>query len=112
MNYIPQRLQIISESLHFSEMITNPEKFFGPNYKTLINFWIWTETNVSPSDCYGGITSDAWDTVYENAIREFGKYPVVYLYVEEMEITAAHSLIETGQLFFLPALIASSETVH
>lgn len=112
MNYIPQRLQILSERLHCSEMITNPEKFFGPNYKILINFWIWSETNVFPADCYRFFPGGAWDTVYDTAIKEL-EYPLfMQLHMEEMEISVAHSLIETGQLFYLPALIAGPETVH
>ena len=31
----------VSEFFNIPEIITNPEVYFGPNYKTLLNFWIY-----------------------------------------------------------------------
>ena len=43
MSYISNRHRSISESLGNPEILTDPEIFFEPNYKILLNAWFYRE---------------------------------------------------------------------
>jgi hypothetical protein len=43
MNYISSTHQRLSCYLNNNDVLNNPEKYLGPNYKILLNFWIHTE---------------------------------------------------------------------
>jgi hypothetical protein len=46
MSYITRRHNDLSKFQGTTEVLTNPEKYFGPNYKILINYWIDCEIEI------------------------------------------------------------------
>ena len=44
MTYISNRHRAISDRERNLEILSDPEKYFGPNYKILLNAWIYVET--------------------------------------------------------------------
>jgi hypothetical protein len=88
------------------EVLSQPEKFFGPNYKTLLNFWIyWDSLTRKQKDVYFSkhFPPDSFARIQshfqEMYILNYGFYYI------ELEIMAAHIIIDSGEcLTFLPFL--------
>jgi hypothetical protein len=64
MSYISNTHQRISDQFSNRDILTNPEKYFGPNYKILLNFWIIRENpqascNMESSYCYDYLLGEA-----------------------------------------------------
>jgi hypothetical protein len=47
MNYISKIHKNLSLYFDNSKILTNPEEYLGPNYKILLNFWIYWESLTS-----------------------------------------------------------------
>ena len=47
--------QLFADNLGKPEALQNPQDFLGPNYATVLNFWIWLDT----------LTPEQWRTVEE-----------------------------------------------
>ena len=47
--------QLFADRLGKPEALQNPQDFLGPNYATVLNFWIWLDT----------LTPEQWKTVGE-----------------------------------------------
>ncbi len=105
-------LQYRSNLVRNPDVLANPERHFGPNYKALINFWIywdslsWEQLDVhfeKRGKLHGSTRGDA-----ERLCREAAKSIVsgdVWLFLNdcESEIVASHILLESGiPLTFLP----------
>ena len=43
MTSISKSHKCFSELLNEPRVLTNPEEFLGPNYKAVLNFWLWSE---------------------------------------------------------------------
>ena len=105
-------LQYLSNLVRNPDVLTNPERHFGPNYKTLINFWIyWDSLSWEQLDVHfekrGKLHGSTWRDA-ERLCREAAKsivsgYVCYFLNEYENEIVASHILLETGSpLTFLP----------
>lgn len=109
MNYISARHKFFSDHLIDSNVLTNPEKYFGPNYKTLLNFWIYWETltsgeKINVLDRQLNITKQFY---FQELLECAGKFITVnsHLYFNELEIICANEILESGKsLVFLPLL--------
>jgi hypothetical protein len=108
----------LSEQLKNTEVLTNPQKFLGPNWETVLRFWLYFEslTREQKNELlrrYFAIdynTSDhAWDLVYNVATEVIGKgiwgavwfvipFPTALTY----ELIALHKLEKP---FFLPLVV-------
>ena len=105
-------LQLISHWSANPDVLTYPERHFGPNYKTLINFWIyWDSLSWEQLDVHlekrGKLHGSTWRDA-ERLCREAAKSIVsreVWRFLNdcENEIVASHILLESGiSLTFLP----------
>ena len=105
MSYISLFHKRISEYEYNPEIIDDPEKYFGPNYKILLNFWIYLE-RIGPEKlkkyqdylmCMG---TNEWTLSLSNIfIAEdcMPPYDLPDLKYYEREIIAAHVLIDLGK---------------
>jgi hypothetical protein len=95
-------------------VLENPEKYLGPNYKEVLNFWFYKESlSVEKRLTYSGGKNKlskqslivAIDRSYELASEVIPKKCAIYLCEPSCEIVAAHLYIEQGIPFtFLPLL--------
>jgi len=103
----------------FDDPLTNPEKFLGPNWETVLNYWKYLDKLLpddfkhnfvaSPSNYTSKIAAwakditprqaNAWAASYETySIRDYYGWATV-------ELIAMHKIIEEGEpLFFVPQL--------
>jgi hypothetical protein len=111
--YVPTtRHKQISEELNEPEVLTIPEKYFGPNYKTLLNFWIyWDSLSLDKRCCYqdllNSLSGSIWCQAYCEARISSGKVMncTVSLLCWEMEIAGMHIILDEGKpLTFIPLL--------
>jgi hypothetical protein len=113
--YLPTvRLRRISELLNDPEILTNPEKYFGPNYKILLNFWIyWNSLTSKQRVIYyssvnnlGAVTySGAYEVATKTAEQSFSERLLITLAPIECEIIRMHEILEEGKsLTFIPLL--------
>lgn len=90
------------------EILTNPEKYFGPNYKTLINYWIDCENkNISTLDHYRSM--DAPSLEYCNFVRgvtlDGALIYLSHLTGIEEEIMKCHLFIDSSfPLYYIPQI--------
>jgi hypothetical protein len=105
-------LQLISHWSANPDVLTYPERHFGPNYKTLINFWIyWDSLSWKQLDVHfekrrelpGSTWRDA-ERLCRDAAKSIVSREVWYFLNDcENEIVASHILLESGiPLTFLP----------
>jgi hypothetical protein len=111
--YLPTtRHKQISEQLNYPEVLTIPEKYFGPNYKPLLNFWIYWDSLSSTQrydyqDLINNLSDYIWHKAYYEARRSSEKVMncAVSLLCWEMEIVGMHEILEEGKsLTFIPLL--------
>jgi hypothetical protein len=115
MNNISGKHLAISKIYYEPEILTNPEKYFGPNYKTLLNVWIYSES-LTPSQRNN--YQKLWEKLTpENKIKQEKN---IYTYSEmyrgfemtnsllEKDIIVAHLILENGgKLYSVPLLTLS-----
>jgi hypothetical protein len=92
------------------EVLSHPEKYFGPNYKILLNFWIYwgSLTGIQedkyfqkpfPADSFARVLRQSREITDVMDITGYGFYYI------EREIMGAHNIIDSGEyLTFLPLL--------
>jgi hypothetical protein len=113
--YLPTgRHRRISDFLNDSEILINPEKYFGPNCKILLNFWIYWESltseqrytyysrvNKLSTDIYNEARVLAKKTAGQSLFKQLLN-TLTYL---EKEIVGMHEILEEGKsLTFIPLL--------
>jgi hypothetical protein len=112
-------LQELSNRLNNPEVLTNPEPFLGPNWETVLRWWLyresltddqWNELNrrycAIDDDTWNRARDLAWDVTnkvigVDNriAVWDVAPYPEALTY----ELIAMHLLLERGhQLTFVP----------
>jgi|LakMenEpi03Aug12_release.lakeMendotaPanAssembly.Ray.scaffolds.fasta_scaffold470987_2 hypothetical protein len=100
----------------FPDVITNPEEYFGPNYKILLNLWIyWDSLDYNKHEEYWNLAAKVYDFGYsEKLMNRISCYVDTKLTSSqldmfsnfELEIIAAHLLVEAGEpLVYLPLLM-------
>jgi hypothetical protein len=111
--YLPTtRHKQISEQLNDPRVLTIPEKYFGPNYKPLLNFWIYWDSLSSIQRCdYQDLIKNLGDSIWPKAYYEARRSSekvmncAVSLHCWELEIVGMNKIIEEGKsLTFIPLL--------
>jgi hypothetical protein len=113
--YLPTvRHKLISESLNDPEILTNPEKYFGPNYKILLNFWIYWESLTSKqrftyysrvNKLSADIFNEAFVVTRKMVEHSLSNQLLITLINLEWEIIGMHEILEEGKsLTFIPLL--------
>jgi hypothetical protein len=108
----------LSDYLKNTEVLTNPQKFLGPNWETVLRFWSYFESLTDEQNDelvrrYEAIDDNthdrAWDLAYDATIEVIGWYNscAVWIFapypkVLTFEIIALHKLEKP---FFLPLLV-------
>jgi hypothetical protein len=112
--------QRLSKELKNPEVLTNPELFLGPNWETVLRFWLYYESltveqKVELDRRWFAIDDDthirAWDLAYHATAEVIGVdnrravfYATSYLPIT-MELIAMHLLFERGHsLTFVPLI--------
>jgi hypothetical protein len=107
-----KRHRDISDKLNNPEILTNPEKYFGPNYKTLLNFWIyWDSLTEEVKDKFYWFILEIDYYILSDAVG-VAKYSTrQVLNIEysfgfwEYEIIGMHNILDEGKsLTFIPML--------
>lgn len=107
-----KRHRDISDKLNNPEILTNPEKYFGPNYKTLLNFWIYWDglTNAVKNKFYSLLMGIDYNS-FCIAVRDVKFSTRQVLNIEynfkywEYETIGMHNILEEGKsLTFIPML--------
>jgi|688.fasta_scaffold199800_5 hypothetical protein len=93
MNYISKNHRRISEYLSNREILTNPEKYFGPNYKILLNAWIIQE---NPRVRWNTPAVDS-NCTYTEACKVVGPAISSWCGIMSREIIAAHLILAAGK---------------
>jgi hypothetical protein len=112
--------QNLSDKLKNPKVLTNPEPFLGPNWETVLRWWLYAESLTSEQTkelCrrywdIDYITCDrAWTLAEDATIEVIGRdnRRLVYNYTSYLAITyeliAMHLLFERGyQLTFVPLI--------
>jgi hypothetical protein len=110
MNYISERHEYVSRMIGNPEVLSQPEKFFGPNYKTLLNFWIYWESltgNQKYTYFLKPIPADSFShlSLHSRLITDVINITDYAFYCIELEIIGAHNIINSSdRLIFLPLL--------
>jgi hypothetical protein len=113
MNYISNIHKNFSLYFDNPEILTNPEEYFGPNYKILLNFWIYWETLTPKQITEYRRQADTYVYSYRRNVLNAAEYveskikrpDLMYFSSFDLEIFAAHILIESSlPLTFLPLL--------
>jgi|694.fasta_scaffold107317_4 hypothetical protein len=108
MSYITHRHRTLSAFHGEHEVLNNPEKYFGPNYRTLINYWIYCENNkISPLGHYFSIDDPSRE--YCNFVRgvtlDGALINLVHLTGIEEEIMKCHLFIDSPfPLYYIPQI--------
>jgi hypothetical protein len=116
MNYISRIHENFIIIKGFPDVITNPEEYFGPNYKILLNLWIyWDSLDYNKHEEYWNLAAKVYDFGYsEKLMNRISCYVDTKLTSSqldmfsnfELEIIAAHLLVEAGEpLVYLPLLM-------
>jgi hypothetical protein len=110
MNYNSKRHEQVCRMIGNPEVLSQPEKYFGPNYKILLNFWLyWQSLTVIQKDTYfrKHFPADSFERIKSHSreitdVMNITNYGFYYI---EREIMAAHIIIDSGEcLTFLPFL--------
>jgi hypothetical protein len=112
MNYISRSHKRISDNVN-REILTIPQDYFGPNYKDLLNFWIYRETlsDYQLANVWEKIyamNGDTWrqarDLIFKLSDQvDWFNVPPIFMSIVELEICFAHIILERGEsLVFLP----------
>jgi hypothetical protein len=114
MNHISSRLKYLSELCDTTlDIIYDPEKAFGPNYKTLLNFWIYLDIiGTAEQMRYHNTILNMDDAEWveakgntNNAAAQMNGNILMQLTCYELELVVAHILIDSGKtLTFIPLL--------
>jgi hypothetical protein len=117
---ISKTQQRLSRELNNPEVLTNPEPFLGPNWETVLRWWLYYEslTDEQKEELYRryfAIDDDtrnhAWDLAHDATIEVIGKdngwavlwvapySPITY------ELIAMHLLFERGHSLTIVPLI-------
>ncbi len=61
--------QAFSDRLNNLDVLTNPEKYLGPNYQDVLNFWIYLDTLSNEekgemNDRFLALDEDVWDSAW------------------------------------------------
>ena len=121
MDYISIPHRRISDNVN-REILTSPQDYFGPNYKDLLNFWVYHETL---SDYQLGnvwekiyaMNGDTWLQARDLIIKlseqfDWFNVPPGFMTNVELEICFAHIILERGEsLVFLPLYLDTYESV-
>jgi hypothetical protein len=113
--------QHLSNYLKNPEVLTNPEPFLGPNWETVLRWWLYEESltdgqkrelrrRYKAIDNYTRIR--AWELAHDAAVEVIGEdnwdavwYVVSYPEVLTCELIAMHLLFERGHsLTFVPLI--------
>ena len=121
MEYISQKHRGISEWHNDRVILTNPELYFGPNYKALLNYWIFYErlTEGAKENYWGKIWAldgTVWERHRRIVDESFNKVndiiSVATMAIIEREICAAHLILDQGEsLVFLPLMVDAFSSV-
>jgi hypothetical protein len=110
-SYISNRHRSISESLGNPEILTDPEKYFGSNYKILLNAWIYRE---SLEPYHLNEYQKRWERlgweIHQKQMFNAGGQLLKNFYGAywEKEIVNANKILESGgQLYSVPLLTHS-----
>ncbi len=112
--------QLLSNRLNNPEVLTNPEPFLGPNWETVLRWWLFEESLtieqrnelIRRNYAIDYETYDrAWDLAYHVTIEVIGednKWAVYYVSSNPSivyELISMHLLFERGhQLTFVPLI--------
>jgi hypothetical protein len=96
MNYFSKTHRAISAYFSNKEILTNPEKYFGPNYKILLNVWIIQE---DPRSFWKTpvLTLDDSNYIYTEAQKVVGPAIASWCGIMSREIIAAHLILAAGK---------------
>jgi hypothetical protein len=107
MNYISHTHKNVRNINGFPDVITNPDEYFGPNYKILLNLWIyWESLDYNKQVEYWNFVAKEYDFGYnENLINRISCCVDIKLTRSQLnmfsnfdlETIAAHLLIEDGE---------------
>jgi hypothetical protein len=110
MNYFKSHKEFASQlnryhNINEQDVLDHPENYLGPNYKELLNFWLYWDS-LSNEKWYVfcirvcsldvGTWSEARSTAEELAKEVIDPRFVDYLYPIELELIASHLYIERG----------------
>ena len=70
MNTISKTHQLFSEELNNSRVLENPEKFLGPNYKEVLNFWLILD-DLSQEQLR--VVKERYDAFFNETLSEWDK---------------------------------------
>jgi hypothetical protein len=118
---ITKTLQCLSKYLKNPEVLTNPEPFLGPNWETVLRFWLYWESltreqRIELIRRYGTIDLDTRSRAYDLAsnaatevIGEDNRHAVFMVApiptTITVELISMHLLFERGyQLTFVPLI--------
>ncbi len=121
MDYISRSHKQISYNVN-REILTSPQDYFGPNYKDLLNFWVYYETltDYQNDEVWNKIWAmdfDTWLQARDLIIKlsdqvDWFNVPPSFMSIVEMEICFAHIILERGEiLVFLPLYLDTYESV-
>jgi hypothetical protein len=119
--------QRFANRLRNHRALSHPDEFLGPNWKDVLNFWIYLDTLSDEQleiaeDRYDESLLDAWDIVDDAAWETFdacsfgvGVYPYVIAssiigysdhgdYKTTLELIGAHKILEQGKPLVLVPL--------
>jgi hypothetical protein len=115
---ISKTQQRLSDYLKNTEVLTNPQKFLGPNWETVLRWWLYCESLTDEQENellrrYDAIDNDtcirAWTLAYDAAVEVIGWdnscavwYVVPYPIALTFELIALHKLEKP---FFLPLVV-------
>jgi hypothetical protein len=108
MSYITKRHRTLSNFQGTKEVLAIPEKYFGPNYKILNNYWIYCENNkITPIGHYFSIDDPSRE--YCNFVRgvtlDGALINLRHLTGIEEEIMKCHLLIDSSfPLYYIPQI--------
>ena len=112
MSYISNRHRNISIWEDNPEILTDPEKYFGPNYKILLNAWIYRESlQLSERDLYQLRWENLGGHIHQlqlNNIKSVELNESAASSRWEGEIINADKILDSGgQLYSVPLLTPS-----
>jgi hypothetical protein len=109
MQHYSETHRCFSEDNENRDILTNPEKYFGPNYKILLNFWIYFD-EFSREHC--GKFFDVYNRMYlSNGVQRYILFyteqycdPLIMNQLDylDCELLAADLIIASGKSLIFP----------